>query len=92
MMQHELRIIAEPYIHRLFGDVYAPFILRSDVMIVSWIAFAAYAILAIYGCSSIIVDISPKKYIRDNSPIQTFVHLAGSIPIFFLSTFAFVSS
>uniref|UniRef100_A0A9J2PF95 SSD domain-containing protein n=1 Tax=Ascaris lumbricoides TaxID=6252 RepID=A0A9J2PF95_ASCLU len=66
----------KPYIHRLFGDVYAPFILRSDVMIVSWIAFAAYAILAIYGCSSIIVDISPKKYIRDNSPIQTFVHLA----------------
>ncbi|VDK17828.1 unnamed protein product [Anisakis simplex] len=45
-------------------------------MVVSWLLFFAYAALAIYGCSSIVVDISPKKYIRDNSPIQTFVELA----------------
>ncbi|VDM48891.1 unnamed protein product [Toxocara canis] len=72
----DIDVDTKPYIHRLFGEVYAPFILRKDVMIVSWIIFVGYALLAIYGCSSIIVDISPKKYIRDNSPIQTFVHLA----------------
>ncbi|VDK66075.1 unnamed protein product [Anisakis simplex] len=81
----------EPFMHRLFGTKYAPFILRKDVMVVSWVLFFAYATLAIYGCSSIAVDISPKKYVRDNSPIQTFVHLADKyiwadnvMPIFYV--------
>lgn len=69
--------ILEPYIHRWFGETYTRFILRKDVLIISWILFFAYALLAIYGCTTIKVDISPKKYIRDNSPIQPFVYLAG---------------
>ncbi|KAK6113295.1 Patched family protein [Brugia pahangi] len=66
----------QPYIHRWFGDTYAPFILRKDVRIISMIAFLIYASLAIYGCISISVDISPRKYIRDDSPIQPFINLA----------------
>lgn len=63
--------------HRLFRDVWAPFILRPWVKAVSWLLFILYLCLSFYGCANMRVDISPKKYIRDNSPIQTFVHLAG---------------
>ncbi|OZC09044.1 hypothetical protein X798_03975 [Onchocerca flexuosa] len=66
----------QPYIHRWFRDTYAPFILRKNVRIVSLLVYLVYAFLAIYGCVSIIVDISPGKYIRDDSPMQPFIHLA----------------
>ncbi|TKR82013.1 hypothetical protein L596_015797 [Steinernema carpocapsae] len=62
--------------HKFFEFKLAPFILRKDVMVANWILFFGYVMLSVYGCSTIMVDISPKKYIRDNSPIQTFVHLA----------------
>uniref|UniRef100_A0A0K0D3A2 SSD domain-containing protein n=1 Tax=Angiostrongylus cantonensis TaxID=6313 RepID=A0A0K0D3A2_ANGCA len=65
-----------PYMHKFFGERFAPFILRNDVRVVSWILFAAYTCVALYGCCKLKVDISPVKYIRDNSPIQTFVKLA----------------
>uniref|UniRef100_A0A0N5AZ97 SSD domain-containing protein n=1 Tax=Syphacia muris TaxID=451379 RepID=A0A0N5AZ97_9BILA len=68
--------VAVPFINKLFGKYYAPFILRKEVRIISWIIFLMYFLLGVYGCSKIIVDISPKKYIRDNSPLQTFIHLA----------------
>ncbi|KAK0405834.1 hypothetical protein QR680_018223 [Steinernema hermaphroditum] len=62
--------------HWFFEYKLAPFILRKEVMAASWVLFVGYVFLSIYGCSNIMVDISPKKYIRDDSPIQTFVHLA----------------
>ncbi|VDM52586.1 unnamed protein product [Angiostrongylus costaricensis] len=65
-----------PYMHKFFGERFAPFILRNDVRVISWILFIAYTCLALYGCCKLKVDISPVKYIRDNSPIQTFVKLA----------------
>jgi hypothetical protein len=64
-------------IHDFFRDKYAPFIIRRDVKIISWIGFLIYFMLSIYGCANIKVDISPRKYIRDDSPIQQFLHLAG---------------
>ncbi|KAM3727225.1 Patched-related protein [Dirofilaria immitis] len=66
----------QPYIHRWFRDTYAPFILRKDVRLISLVVFIIYTILAAYGCMTITVDISPRKYIRDDSPIQPFIHLA----------------
>lgn len=63
--------------HRLFKDYYAPFILRKEVKLISSLIYILYVCVSFYGCSNMRVDISPKKYIRDNSPIQTFVHLAG---------------
>lgn len=65
--------------HRLFKEYYAPFILRSEVKAISWVIFVIYICVSFYGCSNMKVDISPKKYIRDSSPIQTFVHLAGKL-------------
>ncbi|KAH7719357.1 Protein PTR-4 [Aphelenchoides avenae] len=53
-----------------------PFILRKEVKLVSSLIYILYVCVSFYGCSNMRVDISPKKYIRDNSPIQTFVHLA----------------
>ncbi|CAD5219888.1 unnamed protein product [Bursaphelenchus okinawaensis] len=67
----------EPTImHRMFRDYYAPFILKPWVKAISWVVFFLYICISFYGCANMKVDISPKKYIRDNSPIQTFVHLA----------------
>lgn len=63
--------------HHIFRDVYAPFILKPWVKFFSWVIFFIYVCISFYGCANMRVDISPKKYIRDNSPIQTFVHLAG---------------
>lgn len=63
--------------HRLFKEYYAPFILRREVKAISWMVFVFYIVASFYGCSNMRVDISPKKYIRDNSPMQTFVYLAG---------------
>ncbi|VDO77035.1 unnamed protein product [Haemonchus placei] len=65
-----------PYMHKFFGEVFAPFVLRRDVRLISWIVFVIYTCVALYGCCILKVDISPVKYIRDNSPIQTFVKLA----------------
>uniref|UniRef100_A0A8L8KST3 SSD domain-containing protein n=1 Tax=Heligmosomoides polygyrus TaxID=6339 RepID=A0A8L8KST3_HELPZ len=65
-----------PYMHKFFGEKFAPFILRRDVRFVSWVFFVVYTCAALYGCCILKVDISPVKYIRDNSPIQTFVKLA----------------
>ncbi|CAJ0571783.1 unnamed protein product, partial [Mesorhabditis spiculigera] len=73
---HHAKAANIPYMHRWFRDVYAPFILRKDVKVASWAIFAIYAALGMYGCCILRVDISPVKYIRDNSPIQTFVRLA----------------
>jgi len=64
------------FAHRFFRDYYAPFILRKEVKAASWLVFIAYIVVSFYGCTNMRVDISPKKYIRDNSPIQTFVYLA----------------
>lgn len=64
--------------HRFFKETYAPFILRSEVKLISWLIFIFYVCISFYGCSNMRVDISPKKYIRDNSQIQTFVYLAGN--------------
>ncbi|VBB30554.1 unnamed protein product [Acanthocheilonema viteae] len=81
----------QPYIHRWFGDIYAPFILRKEVRIISLIVFLLYALFAFYGCISIAVDISPRKYIRDDSPMQPFINLADKyiwadnvMPIFYV--------
>ncbi|GMT04663.1 hypothetical protein PENTCL1PPCAC_26837, partial [Pristionchus entomophagus] len=65
-----------PYMHAFFRDKFVPFIIRPDVKVVSWIFFGLYCCIAFYGCCLLKVDISPVKYIRDNSPIQTFVALA----------------
>ncbi|CAJ0943677.1 unnamed protein product, partial [Mesorhabditis belari] len=73
---HHGKSTSIPYMHRWFRDVYSPWILRADVKIVSWLLFVAYVIGSLYGCCILKVDISPVKYIRDNSPIQTFVKLA----------------
>ncbi|VDL82579.1 unnamed protein product [Nippostrongylus brasiliensis] len=62
--------------HKFFGERFAPVILRRDVRVISWVVFIIYTCLAMYGCCNLKVDISPVKYIRDNSPIQTFVKLA----------------
>ncbi|VDK89114.1 unnamed protein product [Litomosoides sigmodontis] len=81
----------QSYIHQWFGNIYAPFILRRDVRIISLISFLLYVSFAIYGCVSISVDISPRKYIRDDSPIQPFINLADKyiwadnvMPIFYV--------
>ncbi|KAI6187547.1 Patched domain-containing protein 3 [Aphelenchoides besseyi] len=67
----------EPTImHRLFKEYYAPFILQPKVKAISFVFFFVYIAVSFYGCVHMKVDISPKKYIRDNSPIQTFVYLA----------------
>ncbi|CAG9540518.1 unnamed protein product [Cercopithifilaria johnstoni] len=83
--------IQQPLIHQWFGDIYAPFILRKEVRIISLIVFLLYASLTFYGCISIAVDISPRKYIRDDSPIQPFINLADKyiwadnvMPIFYV--------
>ncbi|VDN06956.1 unnamed protein product [Thelazia callipaeda] len=80
-----------PFMHKWFRDKYAPFILRRDVRVVSWIIFFIYAILAIYGVTTLTVDISPRKYIRDDSPIQSFIYLADKyiwadnvMPVFYI--------
>ncbi|CAI4226931.1 unnamed protein product [Auanema sp. JU1783] len=65
-----------PFMHKFFGDKFAPFVLRKDVRIISLLCFLAYTAFSLYGCCILKVDISPVKYIRDNSPIQTFVALA----------------
>ncbi|KJH48777.1 patched family protein [Dictyocaulus viviparus] len=70
------KLFSVPYMHEFFGERFAPFILRKDVRVVSWIIFIAYTFITLYGCCKLKVDISPVKYIRDNSPIQTFVKLA----------------
>ncbi|KAK6759755.1 hypothetical protein RB195_021365 [Necator americanus] len=74
--QHHAKAASLPYMHKFFGETFAPIILRRDVRIISWIGFIIYACVAMYGCCQLKVDISPVKYIRDNSPIQTFVKLA----------------
>uniref|UniRef100_A0A0K0FM63 SSD domain-containing protein n=1 Tax=Strongyloides venezuelensis TaxID=75913 RepID=A0A0K0FM63_STRVS len=61
---------------RLMGEKFAPFILRRDVKIISYICFIIYLILSFYGCVHMKVDISPKKYVRDTSVMQFFIHLA----------------
>uniref|UniRef100_A0A0N4ZRU5 SSD domain-containing protein n=1 Tax=Parastrongyloides trichosuri TaxID=131310 RepID=A0A0N4ZRU5_PARTI len=61
---------------RFMGEKFAPFILRRDVKIISYIFFILYLILSFYGCIHMKVDISPKKYIRDTSVMQFFIHLA----------------
>lgn len=66
------------FMHRWFAETYAPFILRKKVKAISWFLFIVYICVSFYGCINMRVDISPKKYIRDNSLIQTFVHLAGN--------------
>ncbi|KAL3119788.1 hypothetical protein niasHT_010079 [Heterodera trifolii] len=67
----------EPTImHRFFKQYFGPFILRREVKGLSWLGFLLYICVSFYGCANMRVDISPKKYIRDNSPIQTFVYLA----------------
>uniref|UniRef100_A0A914GVP8 SSD domain-containing protein n=2 Tax=Globodera TaxID=31242 RepID=A0A914GVP8_GLORO len=67
----------EPTImHRFFKQYFGPFILRQEVKALSWVVFLLYICVSFYGCANMRVDISPKKYIRDNSPIQTFVYLA----------------
>lgn len=71
------RSLLVPMMHKFFGDKFAPFIMRKDVRVISWIFFGIYTCVAIYGCCVLKVDISPVKYIRDDSPIQTFVALAG---------------
>uniref|UniRef100_A0AC35TQU8 SSD domain-containing protein n=1 Tax=Rhabditophanes sp. KR3021 TaxID=114890 RepID=A0AC35TQU8_9BILA len=58
------------------GEVWAPFILRKDVKLISALLFVLYIVVSLYGCVKMKVDISPKKYIRDSSTMQTFVHLA----------------
>ncbi|KAL6724830.1 hypothetical protein Aduo_019685 [Ancylostoma duodenale] len=75
-VQHHAKAANLPYMHKFFGEKFAPFVLRQDVRIISWIAFIIYTCVALYGCCQLKVDISPVKYIRDNSPIQTFVKLA----------------
>ncbi|KAI6216646.1 Patched domain-containing protein 3 [Aphelenchoides fujianensis] len=71
------RSFHEPTImHRLFKEYYAPFILQPKVKAISAVIFFVYICVSFYGCVNMKVDISPKKYIRDNSPIQTFVYLA----------------
>lgn len=65
--------------HKFFGEKFAPFILRRDVRAISLVLFVVYIFVSFYGCTQMQVDISPDKYIRDNSPIQTFVYLAGKI-------------
>ena len=63
--------------HKFFRDTFAPIVMKKWVRIGSLALFPIYTALALYGCSILRVDISPVKYIRDNSPIQTFVALAG---------------
>lgn len=63
--------------HQFFRDTFAPFVMKKWVRVASLALFPIYTAFAIYGCSILRVDISPVKYIRDNSPIQTFVALAG---------------
>ncbi|XGW35131.1 hypothetical protein V3C99_018841, partial [Haemonchus contortus] len=75
-VQHHSKAANLPYMHKFFGEVFAPFVLRRDVRLISWIVFVIYTCVALYGCCILKVDISPVKYIRDNSPIQTFVKLA----------------
>ncbi|KHJ91954.1 patched family protein [Oesophagostomum dentatum] len=74
--QHHAKAASLPYMHKFFGEKFAPFVLRKDVRFISWIGFIIYTCVALYGCCMLKVDISPVKYIRDNSPIQTFVKLA----------------
>ncbi|CAI5454482.1 unnamed protein product [Caenorhabditis angaria] len=74
--QHHEKTEDLPYMHKFFRDKFAPFIMKKSVRISSLITFPIYTALFIYGCSILRVDISPVKYIRDNSPIQTFVALA----------------
>ncbi|WKY14471.1 hypothetical protein Q1695_000202 [Nippostrongylus brasiliensis] len=74
--QHHSKAANLPYMHKFFGERFAPVILRRDVRVISWVVFIIYTCLAMYGCCNLKVDISPVKYIRDNSPIQTFVKLA----------------
>ncbi|KAE9554785.1 hypothetical protein FO519_001982 [Halicephalobus sp. NKZ332] len=62
--------------HRLFRDKWAPFILNPKVKAVSWLLFVIYIGVSFWGCINMRVNISPHKYIRDTSPIQTFVYLA----------------
>ncbi|CAK5044521.1 unnamed protein product [Meloidogyne enterolobii] len=62
--------------HRFFKEHFGPFILKKEIKLISWLIFLLYICFSFYGCVNMKVDISPKKYIRDNSPIQTFVYLA----------------
>uniref|UniRef100_A0AC34FFI0 SSD domain-containing protein n=1 Tax=Panagrolaimus sp. ES5 TaxID=591445 RepID=A0AC34FFI0_9BILA len=62
--------------HRLFRQYWGPFILRPYVKAISGTLFVIYLAVSFYGCIRMKVDISPHKYIRDTSPIQTFVYLA----------------
>uniref|UniRef100_A0A7E4VVR9 SSD domain-containing protein n=1 Tax=Panagrellus redivivus TaxID=6233 RepID=A0A7E4VVR9_PANRE len=64
------------FMHRMFRDYWAPFILRAEVKAVSAVLFGIYLCISYYGCINMRVNISPHKYIRDTSPIQTFVYLA----------------
>lgn len=63
--------------HRFFRDTWGPFILKPQVKAVSWLLFVIYIAVSFWGCINMRVNISPHKYIRDTSPIQTFVYLAG---------------
>ncbi|CAI2357187.1 unnamed protein product [Caenorhabditis sp. 36 PRJEB53466] len=74
--QHHEKTKDLPYMHKYFRDVFAPFLMKKWVRVASLALFPIYTAFAIYGCSILRVDISPVKYIRDNSPIQTFVALA----------------
>lgn len=77
--------------HRLFRDKWGPFILRSDVKAISGALFVVYLIVSFYGCIRMKVDISPHKYIRDTSPIQTFVYLAGINLKFVTNSFIYLT-
>ncbi|PAV78701.1 hypothetical protein WR25_21132 isoform A [Diploscapter pachys] len=74
--QHHAKAANIPYMHKFFEHRIAPFILKKWIKVISWLLYAVYAVISLYGCCILKVDISPVKYIRDNSPIQTFVKLA----------------
>ncbi|CAB3400376.1 unnamed protein product [Caenorhabditis bovis] len=74
--QHHEKTEDLPRMHKFFRDIFAPFVMKKWVRIGSMAMFPIYTAFALYGCSVLKVDISPVKYIRDNSPIQTFVALA----------------
>uniref|UniRef100_A0A915CRK5 SSD domain-containing protein n=1 Tax=Ditylenchus dipsaci TaxID=166011 RepID=A0A915CRK5_9BILA len=68
------------YMHQFFKEKYAPFILRKEVKAISWVFFMLYVCVSFYGCTNMRVDISPKKYIRDNSPSRLlFIWLTSTL-------------
>ncbi|CAD6194290.1 unnamed protein product [Caenorhabditis auriculariae] len=74
--QHHGKSSSLPYMHKWMRDKLAPFVLRKEIRLIGFALFPIYTAFALYGCCMLRVDISPVKYIRDNSPIQTFVALA----------------